>query len=79
MSDKLIEAATQLLDYVDNGDYMTALSYFEAEVRDVLDSLEVHENQALLDIMKTTSQLVDEENWQQILYNCETMKELLHG
>ena len=79
MSDKLIESATQLLDYVDNGDYMTALSYFEAEVREVLDSMEAHENQALLDIMKTTSQLVDEENWQQILYNCETMKELLHG
>lgn len=79
MSDKLIESATQLLDYVDNGDYMTALSYFEAEVREVLDSMETHENQALLDIMKTTSQLVDEENWQQILYNCETMKELLHG
>jgi hypothetical protein len=79
MSDKLIDVAAQVVEYVEQGDYMTALSYFESEARDVITGIDTHENQPLLDICKTQVGLIDEENWQQVLYNCEIMKEMLNG
>lgn len=79
MNDKLVEVAAQVVEYVEQGDYMTALSYFESEARDVITSMETHDNQALLDLCKVQVGLIDEENWQQVLYNCETMREILNG
>jgi hypothetical protein len=79
MSDKLIEVATQIVEYVNNGDYMTALSYFESDVRNVINETESHSNTALLAIMRKQVELVDDEDWQQVLYNCETINELLNG
>jgi hypothetical protein len=79
MSDKLIEVATQIVEYVNNGDYMTALSYFESDVRNVINETESHSNTALLEIMRKQVELVDDEDWQQVLYNCETINELVNG
>lgn len=79
MSDKLTEIATEITEFVSNGDYMSALSYFEAEAREVINSTDQHENAALLEIMRKQISLIDEEEWQEVLYNTERMKEILNG
>lgn len=79
MSDRLTEVSKQLIEYIDNGDYMTALSYFESDARSVIEEITEHHNPQLLKMMKTQLELVDEENWQQVLYNCEEIGEILNG
>jgi hypothetical protein len=76
--DKLTEVSKQLLEYIENGDYMTALSYFESEARSVIEHTESHSNPQLLEMMRTQMGLVDEENWQQVLYNCDAISEMLN-
>jgi hypothetical protein len=79
MTDRLIEVSKQLIEYVENGDYMTALSYFESDARSVVEATDTHPNLELLKKMRIQLQLVDEENWQQVLYNCDEIGELLNG
>jgi hypothetical protein len=76
--DKLTEVSKQLLEYIENGDYMTALSYFESEARSVIEQTESHSNPQLLEMMRVQVGLVDEENWQQVLYNCDAIGEMLN-
>ena len=67
----------QIIEYCDEGDYMTALSFFDAEVRPFLESTDTHPQQELLDWSKEQMRLIDEEQWQQVIQNIDEMGEQL--
>lgn len=68
-----------VVDYCDSGDLMTALSYFESNVRPVVESLDNYANEELLEILKEQCQLIDDEEWQSALRNIDRLSELLNG
>lgn len=78
MTDRLVEVSKQVVEYVNNGDYMSALSYFESDVREVVESLSSHENEQLFEIMQKQVELVNDEAWQDVLYNCEIINGLVN-
>jgi hypothetical protein len=60
----LTNATKTMVNYCEEGDLMSALSYFEGEIRPVLTSMDSYENQQLLDYMKNILEAIDNEEWQ---------------
>ncbi len=77
--DKLLEIAHEVVRLTLDGDLMGALSYYEDNIRDYVETMETHENQELLDVMKSQAALIDDEDWQAVLENVERMDNLLNG
>jgi hypothetical protein len=68
-----------VLNYCDSGDLMTALSYFEANVRPIVENLESYENTELLTILKDQCNLIDNEEWHSALVNIDKLSEMLNA
>lgn len=60
----LINATKKMINYVEEGDLMSGLSYIEGEIRPAIEAIDIHENQQLLDYMKNILEAIDNEEWQ---------------
>lgn len=69
---------TKIINYVDDGNLISALCHFQDEIRPIVETMETYENQEFLDILKEQCKLVDDENWNQVLSNIEKAREMLN-
>ncbi len=67
----------EIVGYVDSGDLMTALSFFESEIRPVVEATDTYHNQDMLDILREQCTLIDNEEWNSVLINVEKLKGML--
>lgn len=74
----LINASKTIVNYVEEGDLMSALSYFEGEIRPAVKLIDVHENQQLLDLMKSALDAIENEEWQITLEVVDKISVLLN-
>lgn len=79
MGDVIIDLAKEVVGYCEDGDLMTALSFYESEIRPAVEDLESHELQDLLDVMKSQAELVDNEEWQKVMENVDKMGTILRN
>lgn len=79
MSDKLIEIATEVVRLTVDGELMSALTYYEENIRNYVADIEFHEKQELLEVMKSQADLIDDEDWQAVLENVERMEAILNA
>jgi hypothetical protein len=75
----LEESANVIINFCNEGDLMSALSYFESEIRPHLPSVQFHTNQKLLDIMNGASIAIENEEWNTALEAVDEMSNLLNG
>jgi hypothetical protein len=75
----LVEAAKTLVNFCDDGDLMSALSYFEGEVRPEITEIETHEHAEILACMKTALLAIDDEDWSVALEAVDKMSAVLNG
>lgn len=68
-----------VIDFIDENNLMTALSYFEDEIRPVVESLDTYKNQDLLEILKEQCVLISEQDWNSALNNIEKLREILEN
>jgi hypothetical protein len=67
----------EIVGHVDSGDLMTALSFFESEIRPVVEATDEYENPEMLDILREQCTLIDDEEWNSVLINVEKLKGML--
>ncbi len=75
----IIESAKTIVNYCEDGDLMSALSYFEGEVRPQLETLENSEHSELFACMQTALTAIDEEDWSSALEIVDKMSLILNG
>ena len=68
-----------IIDYVDENNLMVALSYFEDEVRPIVENLNEYENQEILKILKEQCVLIGDQDWNSALNNIEKLREVLEN
>ena len=70
--DEIIDKTKQIIDIMDRGDYMTAISYFEAEIRQhIIESTETSE---FWNLWREQMEDIDNENWMGAIQRTETMR-----
>ena len=74
----LEESAKVIINFCDEGDLMSALAYFEGEIRPQLSSVQSHTNQKLLDIMNGASVAIENEEWHTALEAVDKMSILFN-
>ena len=79
MADELLERATEVVRLTVDGELMSALTYYEENLREYVADIEFHEHQELLEIIKEQAALVDDEDWQAVLENVERMEAILNA
>ena len=69
----------KLVEYIEGNALMTALGYFEGEIRPIVEDLDTYENQDLFNILKELCVLISNQDWNDALINIEKMKEILNN
>ena len=69
----------KLIEYVNGNALMTALGYFEGEIRPVVEDLDTYENQELLNSLKELCVFISNQDWNDALINIEQMSEILNN
>lgn len=75
----LIEICKTLVNYCDEGDLMSALSYFEGEIKPNLDSIDSSANPELSSLLLEAADAVNEEEWATALELVDKIGEKLNG
>lgn len=75
----VIEAGKTLVGYVDDGDLMSALSFFEGEIRPNVADIENDENQEIVNLFKSVFDAIDNEEWHVALETVEKVREVIYG
>ena len=75
----IIESAKTIINYCDDGDLMSALSYFEGEVRPHISVMESNDHVELFECMKTALSAIDDEDWSVALEIVDKMSVILNG
>lgn len=73
----LFEGSKILVEFCENGDLMSALSYFEGELKAVIDSTTTHQNEELLKLLKEMSVYIENEEWAGALENVEKLNSIV--
>lgn len=75
----LIETCKTLVNYCEEGDLMSALSYFEGEIRPNLDEIDGSEHPEILSMLTEAADAVAEEEWATALELVDKLSEKLNG
>lgn len=75
----VIEAGKTLVGYIDEGDLMSALSYFEGEIRPNVMEMETNEHQEIVDLFKSVFDAIDNEEWHAALETAEKVRGIIYG
>ena len=73
----LVEGSKTLVEFCENGDLMSALSYFEGELKTVIDNTTTYQNEELLKLLKEISVYIENEEWAGALENVEKLDSIL--
>ena len=73
----------QIIEYCEEGDYMTALSYFDSVVRPTLENTNKEDypedQQHIYQFAYEQRDLIDDEQWQQVIYNIDQISQVLNN
>lgn len=75
--DELIEKTQNIIEMMDRGDYMTAISYFEAEFRQAISESE--DDTEFLNLWRAQMQDIDNENWMGAIQRTELMRQCIEN
>jgi hypothetical protein len=75
--DELIEKTQNIIEMMDRGDYMTAISYFEAEFRQAI--LESDDDSEFWNLWRAQMQDIDNENWMGAIQRTELMRQCIES
>jgi hypothetical protein len=76
---ELFEGSKTLVDMAEAGDLMTALSYFESELRPVIEDTKTYYNEDLLKLLKEMCIHIDNEEWTDGMENLEKVSIIVNG
>lgn len=75
--DDIIEKTKNIIEMMDRGDYMTAISYFEAEFRQQIS--ENTDDTEFWNLWRAQMQDIDDENWMGAIQRTETMRQCIES
>ena len=75
--DDIIEKTKNIIEMMDRGDYMTAISYFEAEFRQQIS--ENTDDTEFWNLWRAQMQDIDNENWMGAIQRTETMRQCIES
>jgi hypothetical protein len=70
--DEIINKTKEIINIMDRGDYMTAISYFEAEIRQHI--IENTESSEFWNLWREQMEDIDNENWMGAIHRTELMR-----
>jgi hypothetical protein len=76
---ELFEGCKKLVEFAESGDLMSALSYFESELRPVIEDTETYHNEELLKLLKEMCVYIENEEWAAGLENVEKLSDIVNG
>ena len=75
--DELIEKTEKIIEMMDSGDYMTAISYFEAEFRQAISESE--DDTEFWNLWRAQMQDIDDQNWMGAIQRTELMRQCIES
>jgi hypothetical protein len=75
--DDIIEKTKNIIEMMDRGDYMTAISYFEAEFRQQIS--ENTDDTEFWNLWRAQMQDIDDENWMGAIQRTESMRQCIES
>lgn len=75
--DDIIEKTKNIIEMMDRGDYMTAISYFEAEFRQHIS--ENTDDTEFWNLWRAQMQDIDDENWMGAIQRTELMRQCIES